>query len=275
MDSILLTIPEDEYHNATREGKYLSSHMMIDFMRDPLMYKQKMDGTIVQEETASMTIGRATHTLVLEGKDKFLGEYTVSDGLINPKNGEFFGKATKAYKEWLAVQPLPIVSTNEFALMQNIQRSVWTHKEAEAILNNGYAEKVIRFDIDGEPCQARYDWIDLDRGIVADLKTCENLDTFSRDAIKYGYIEQMAFYRKGAKAHGKLINNVFLIAVEKTAPYRCGVFAIAHAALDLAEEKIIAAVGNLKKCRETNIFPTYFEEIRTLDYPAYIYGNNN
>lgn len=275
MNDKILTIPAAEYHQATKEGKFLSSHMMIDFLRDPLLYRQKMDGTIVREETAAMTMGSATHTLILEGRTVFDGEYMISDGPTNPKTGEVFGKATKAYKEWLAVQDKAVVSTNEFALMSNLQRSVWTHAEASSILSAGMAEKVIRFCIAGEPCQARYDWLDFDRHLIADLKTCENIDTFGHDAVRYGYIEQMAFYRIGANAIGEKIDNVFLIAVEKTAPYRAGVFSICEGALDLAENKIVDGVLRLKDCRSSGTYPTGFEKIRFLDYPAWVYGNEN
>jgi hypothetical protein len=56
-----------------------------------------------------------------------------------------------------------------------------------------------------------------------------------------------------------------MIAVEKKQPFRCGVWRIAETALDFAETENAAAIERLKKCRSENIWPTGYEEIRTLD----------
>lgn len=270
-NEFLLTIPEGEYHQATREGKYLSSHMLIDFLRNPQKYKAELDGEIVREETPAMALGSATHKLILEGKEAFDAVYDVTDGPLNPKTGEPYGKMTKAYRDWLAVQPKPVVCENDYALMENLQRSVWKHCGAAEILGQGVAEKVVRFQIGGIDCQARYDWLDLERGIIADLKTCEDLDNFARASVTYGYIEQMAFYRRGIVANGGKVDSVFLIAVEKAAPYRTGVFYVKPEALAYADSLIDNGVAALADCRNTGVWPTHYENVRTLDYPAYFY----
>ena len=89
----------DEYHQAARDGKFLSSHLLGDFRKSPLLYKKKMNGEIEPTESAALAVGRAVHTLVLEGRGKFDEEFMVSDGPVNPKTGEPFGKLTKAYRE--------------------------------------------------------------------------------------------------------------------------------------------------------------------------------
>lgn len=267
----LLTIPAEEYHNDSKTGKYLSSHLLIDFMKSPAIYAGKLDGSIENDATDAMFKGTATHTLILEGKVAFDKAYIIDDGLINPKTGEPYGRNTKNYREWLAVQEKPVVSKNEFALMQNLFVSVKTHKEASRILAQGVAEKVVRFEIRGTRCQSRLDWVDLERGILADLKTCENIDKFARNAVDYSYFEQMAFYRMALAYHGTKPKAVYLIAVEKTNPYRCGVFLVAPSALDRAEQRIDAAVAELQMCKRINSWATRYETIRTLDLPKWIY----
>ena len=101
-------IPAEEYHQAARDGKFLSSHLLGDFRKCPRLYVKKMNGEIEPIESAALAIGRAVHVLVLEGRAKFDEEFLISDGPVNPKTGEVFGKLTKAYKEWLAAQRLPV-----------------------------------------------------------------------------------------------------------------------------------------------------------------------
>ena len=81
-------IPADEYHQAARDGKFLSSHLLGDFRKSPLLYKKKMNGEIEPTESAALAVGRAVHTLVLEGRSKVDEEFMVSDGPVNPKTGE-------------------------------------------------------------------------------------------------------------------------------------------------------------------------------------------
>ena len=92
----LVDVPADEYHEAARRGQYLSSHLLGDFRRSPRLYHKKMTGEIEPEDSAAFLMGRAVHTLVLEGRGKFDEEFLVSDGPVNPKTGETFGRTTKA-----------------------------------------------------------------------------------------------------------------------------------------------------------------------------------
>ena len=98
----IVDIPADEYHEAARRGEFLSSHLLADFRNCPRLYRKKMAGEIEPTDTAAYQIGRALHTLILEGRSKFDEEYLISSGPTNPKTGEPFGKTTKAYREWLA-----------------------------------------------------------------------------------------------------------------------------------------------------------------------------
>ena len=59
-----------------------------------------MTGEIEPGDSSAYQTGRAVHTLIFEGRAKFDAEFLISDGPVNPKTGECFGKLTKAYKEW-------------------------------------------------------------------------------------------------------------------------------------------------------------------------------
>lgn len=193
----------------------------------------------------------------------------MSSGPVSPKTGEPFGKLTKAYKEWAAAQKRPVVSSEDYGFMLKLRTSVWLNPVANSLLEHGFAEGTIRTQINGEPCQIRMDWCNPDfngKCVIADLKTCENLSFFESDARKYGYPEQLAFYRRVfAEASGGIHPEMYFIAVEKREPCRCGVWKLTDVLLDQANTENLNAIGRLKECRRTATWPTLFEEERILD----------
>lgn len=258
-------MPADEYHADARAGKYLSSHLLGDFRACPLLYHRKMSGAIKPQDSAAYQIGRAVHTLILEGRRRFDEEFTISDGPINPKTGEPFGRATKAYREWAAAQRLPIVSGEEFGFMTKLQQSVWLHPQAGELLRDGRAEGTIRVNYNGEPCQIRMDYFNPACGII-DLKTCDNLTYFESDARKFGYANQLSFYREVFRiASGGEAPDVWIIAIEKREPYRCGVWKLTTELLDQAKTANERAMELLRECRIQNTWPTGYEETRIMD----------
>jgi hypothetical protein len=63
-----LTISADEYHEASRSGQYMSSHLLADFRESPELYRRKTSGEIAEAESPALTLGRAAHCLILEGR---------------------------------------------------------------------------------------------------------------------------------------------------------------------------------------------------------------
>ena len=268
--SFFAHIPANEYHQAARDGKFLSSHMLGDFRRSPLLYKKMMNGEIEPAESAALAVGRAVHTLVLEGRGKFDEEFLVTDGPVNPKTGEPFGKLTKAYKEWAAAQTKDVVSGPDFAFMSKLRESVWAHPVARELLDDGIAEQTVRAHYCDEPCQIRMDWFRADydgRPIICDLKTCETLDYFEGDARRFGYPQQMAFYREVLKAasDGAVEADCYLVAVEKREPMRCCVWKLTDGILQSCAVENERAIAELRECRRENTWPTRTEDMRVLD----------
>ena len=266
-------ISADEYHQDARDGKFLSSHLLGDFRKCPLTYHQKMTGVIPPQDSAAYWIGRAVHTLVCEGRAAFDREFLVSDGPLNPKTGEPYGKLTKAYKEWFAAQRLIPVSTTDFGFMVKLQSAVYLHPVATRLLEDGWAEGTIRTQMAGEPVQIRIDYFNPnftdemngERGTIVDLKTCDNIDYFESDARRYGYIYQLGFYQETLALACGTKFPAHIIAVEKRAPFRVGVWRIASDALENATAANYRAISRLKECRYQNIWPTGYEETRVLD----------
>ena len=265
----IVDIPADEYHQAARDAKFLSSHLLGDFIACPQLYHKKMTGEIEPGDSAAYAIGRAVHTLILEGRAKFDEEYLISSGPVNPKTQEPFGKTTKVYKEWLAAQKRPIISSEDFGWMTKLQQSVWCHPLANALLDKGRPEGTVRTSMQGEPCQIRMDWFNPcyeGKPTIVDLKTVADISSFDRDALRYNYDGQLGFYREVFReASDGIAPDVFIIAIEKREPYRCGVWHLTPELLDQAAIKNSRAIERLRECRRTNTWPTGYEDMRVLD----------
>lgn len=269
--SYLLTVPASEYHQATKENKYTTSHRLNLFRKCPALYKKTIDGEIVEGDTAAFEFGRATHVLILEGKEKFDAEYMVSDGPTNEKTGKPYSKVTKAFTEWAAKQTKPVVTTADYEMIDKMREAVHAHKAAADLLSSGIAEATVRTEWNGEPVQSRLDWFDPERGVLVDLKTCADIDKLGFDIRDFGYVHQMAFYGsvlRRAGYQGPL--RICLVAVEKKEPYRVSVCEFFPVTLNDANDSDPGTkwgpgndqmIAELQNCRLSGVWPTRYEEI--------------
>jgi len=260
--SFLLQETEAQYREKAKE--HLTSHQLADFRKCPALYLKKKQGLVKDEDRPAYLLGRAAHTLILEGRDKLEKEYAFG-GPINPKTKAPYGSATKAYAEWATAQGKPVLTDEQLALVISLAGGVRAHTGACELLAKGRAEGVIRAEYGHMPCQARLDWFNPTAGIV-DLKTCDDLTWFEADARRFGYAHQMAFYREvAAKLLGCPVP-VHMIAVEKKEPFRCGVWKLAEQTLGYAARENLAALVRLKACAESGVYPTGYEESRLFDF---------
>ena len=252
-----------EYHARSRSGEFMSSHLLADFRESPALYHKKVTGEIEDKDSSAFVIGRAAHCLILEGRKAFDRDYVVSDGPINPRTGEAYGRTTKAFAEWAATQDREVISGKDFGFISQLQTSVWLHPVANDLLAHGVSEGVVRTNYCGVPCQIRMDWFSPEHGLV-DLKTCDQLKWFESDCRRYGYIHQLAFYRAIIRQVTGETVPVKIIAVEKNEPFACGVWKLGEEMLDLVELSNQKALLHYRECCATGNWPTGYEEIRTI-----------
>ena len=257
----LIREPADVYH--AKAGENLSSHLLAEFRRNPLLFHKKELGLVQDQDRPAYVLGRAAHVLILEGREAYEQAYAFG-GPINPKTGQPFGSRTKAFQDWAEAKGKPVLDDDQAALIESLSASVRAHKHAAALLADGVAEGVIRAEYCGVPCQARLDWLNPERGIV-DLKTCDNLDWLQMDARSYGYVYQLAFYRSLAATLTGQRLPVYMIAVEKREPLRTGVWRMSEEVLGLAQKENEEAIARLIACREKDEWLTGYEDIRTYD----------
>lgn len=260
--SPLIHEPAEMYH--ARAGEYLSSHLLADFRKCPQLFHQRRLGIVEDADRPAYLVGRAVHTLTLEGRDRFDQDFAVG-GPINPQTGAPFGPTTKAFAQWAASHGKDVLTEAQYALVSSMAASVRRHDLASSLLADGVAEGVLRADYCGVACQIRLDWFEPHQGIV-DLKTCDDLTWFEADARRFGYGHQVAFYRAVLAQVLGVSMPVHFIAVEKREPYRTGVWKVSDDTLTAAQRENEAAIERLKRCGETGVWPTGYEECRVFDY---------
>lgn len=262
--TVLKSEPATEYH--AKANDYLSSHQLIDFMSCPYLYHKKRSGLIEDRDSPAYLIGRAAHTRILEGVEVYEKEYAIG-GPINPSTGKPYGNTTKKFIEWQEVQQKPVLPFDKSELIASMNTGVRMNDYACELLEVGKAEGVVRAEYCGVPCQIRIDWLNPDLGIV-DLKTCDDLTWFEADARRFRYQYQLAFYRSVlSKVIGDLVP-VYIIAVEKKEPFRCGVWRIDEQSLDFARATNESGIARLKTAKADDKWPTGYEELRFMTFVA-------
>ena len=260
---ILIEESAEAYHSQS--GQFLTSHLLADFRRCPLLYHRKRQGLVSdREDCPAYLVGRAAHTVILEGDEAFHQRYAVG-GPVNPRTGLPFGAGTKAWACWAQAQGKEVLTAEQYEQVLRMSGSVAQHAEAQKLLAEGAAEGVVRTHYCGHWCQIRMDWFEPHQGIV-DLKTCDDLTWFEADARRYGYAHQLAFYRAVLAQVIGLYMPIHLVAVEKKEPYRCGVWRVGPEVLAAAQKENEAALDRLQACLISDKFPTGYEETRQFDY---------
>jgi hypothetical protein len=260
---VLRAEPAEEYH--AKAGEYLSSHQLLDFMACPWLYRKKQLGLVEDIDTPAMLVGRAAHVRILEGRDAYESRFAFG-GPINPKTNKPFGSKTKAFAEWAEGQGKPVLSHDNIELIEQMASGVAMNDEAVDLLLYGRSEGVIRTTYCDTPCQSRLDWVHPHRGIV-DLKTTADLTWFENDARRRRYHNQLAFYQAVLAQVIGQFPPVYLIAVEKTEPFRCGVWRVGDNTLAIARQENEEAIRRLRRAWEIDAFPTGYEVVRILDFP--------
>lgn len=276
-------VEEDSaYHDIAKRGLAVSASALKVFRKSPRDYQaQYLRGEVKRSESPALVIGRAAHALILEGVETFEKSFVMVEdldeefGFINPKTGSAYGETTKAWKEAKAkldeVHPgTTIISREVWEDCQGMAASVRKHPLASRMLEVGDPERVFRQKVNEELFyrQSRIDFVaDVGSGgiVLVDLKTTDDLSTFDRKAWKFGYPEQLAFYkdlfcRTTGSTPGQI--DVLIVAVEKKAPYKVAVANLPHSILQVLQnrnEEHIAQLAQLFNSEED--WPTGYEGI--------------
>lgn len=249
---MIVTDPED-YRNSDA----ISFSKLKVFEQCPYLYwKRFVAKTIAPTEpTKAMWIGTATHCLILEGAEAFASRYVSKpetyESEKGPKVWNANAKICEAWEDNQRALGREVLTKADSDLIFRMREAVQSNEDAVKLLApGGSAEIAIRLSHEGGMVvQGRIDWINYHINVVVDLKTIECLDDLPREIERRYYYRQLAFYR-GLASVQFVSRNMFaprcaIIGVEKTEPFRCGVYYLRNDLLDAGEDANTASLMKL------------------------------
>ena len=235
-------------------------------------------GKTPRKDSLNFIIGRAFHTITLEGLGAFNARYAVSPNI---------NKRTKAGKEEFAAfeqenKDKEILSKDDCILINEMAEAVLCHPIAREMLDGGLSEETLIWH-DEETnilCKSRPDKVPYKgKGILIDLKSTSSCDPrkFAYSCKDYGYLRQAGMYLEGATltSEDSTIYNVFaFITCEKTPPYRVEVFTPDGEYLRWGAYEFHRLLRKEEVLRKTRRYPNFDNDgVFTLEMPAYLKGD--
>lgn len=253
------TLTSSTYYQDTAR---VSKSQLDALNRSPLHYWHRYINPDYQPQiTPALTFGKLFHTQLLT-PDQFETNYIVNDA----------DKRTSAYKDakrhadaaWLT-----IVSGDDLLQVQTMIDSIKNHPLASKLLAMaGEAEKIIEWTSGQTLCKSMIDKYIPGLNLVIDFKTTDDASPsgFLRSVKKYRYHVQGAFYSDAVKSLTGTAPDFILIAVEKSEPHPVAVYHLNPDAIEQGRAEYLANLQTLQTCRETNNWPSYSNELLTLNF---------
>ena len=251
---------EQEYRSAPGVNK----STLWNLRRSPAHYKYFLDNP--PEDTPSMKIGRAVHSLILT-PDLYGEEFAVLPEGIDRRT-----KAGKEEYESFMQQNTgkEILSFMDAAMIENLANAVKNCPDAADLLKGTEREKPFFWsDDNGIRCKCRMDAVTTGR--IVDIKTAQDADTdiFTREAMRYGYHVQAAHY---IDAYYKTIASKtpewYFIVIEKTDPFCVNVLKADIGFLDYGFIVRQELMKKLIECEKANSWPSY--GVNEICLPAWV-----
>lgn len=261
-DDGVYDISNDEYHDSSG----FSRSALIKLSKSPYHFWYEYISGLCKkkEQTPSMIIGTAFHTLLLE-PHKFEEEICVA-----PKIDRRTAKGKEDYERFLNDSlGKTILNQEQFEKVKSMASFVNKHSIVKDLLDGCRMEKSIYWtDLDtGIQFKVRPDaWLPT---IVVDIKTTSDIsiNRFGYSAQEYGYYLQAGMTYEALKSLGILMDAFVILAVEKEEPYAPAVFNMSQKAIQYGIDQFTYFKKILAGCLEKNEWPGY--KIQELDISEY------
>lgn len=263
-------LSSDNYHN---DKSSISRSSLLDFSRSPYFYwaNHINPDRPPKESTDAMEFGSAFHTMILE-PELFNENYVVKPEAVLLKDvGREAYDNYKAHVEKLALTNKIILSSQDYSTLVAMQVAVYSNEDAKGLLEGAIYEQSYfwKDKATGLMLKCRPDI--LHANMIVDLKTVASAEerVMQREVFDRGYDTQAAMMRDGIfETTGKRIDNFILLCVEKKYPFCIGIYILDEEVINRAETRYKDLLVELKKCKETNEWPSY--PIATISLPKWL-----
>lgn len=253
-------MPAPDYHAIDALSASGAKHLL----RSPAHYLAQKEKPM--EPTASMRLGTAVHTMILEPEK--------AD--IEIARAPKVDKRTKVGKETIELferehQGKLILDADVFDKAAAIAEAVAKHPVARDLLKDGQAETSMLWKAyDGLPCKARFDYYRGD-GIV-DVKTTQDAspEAFARSIASFKYHMQAAHYLQGYReVTGWDADYFTFVAVESEPPYAIGIYRLDEASLQTGRMLMEKAAMAFRTAADPVQWKGYARDIETISVPSW------
>lgn len=257
---------QSDFDYRREEGVNQSSLKKI--LESPAHYQAALKTKLIP--TPAMEMGTALHCLTLDGQEAFDRQYVKKpDGInLSTKEGKEW-KASLGRKKALSEGGKDDPWGSVIGMANSLSKlAYFDPAQPDYIKHN---EVSIYWEWEGVPCKARLDRVDLEAGIVLDLKTTDSVDPdlFTKKVVGLGYDFQLAAYLNAAEAaFGKPFKFLF-VAVERKAPYTVALFEADEEMVAEGKRKFDKAIRLYKECEASGEWPNKPAMIHKLSYPSW------
>ena len=222
--------------------------------RSPAHYLESFqDG---RSSTMSMRIGSGTHGLLL-GK-----EVVLYPGKV--RNGKVWDAFEKEHAERGAV----ILNAKELAKATAMNAAVRAHETANRVLfcEGTVHERTILWEQMGRKCRTTPDAASIRHLVEVKTTKCADPARFVRDAMFAGYHAQLANQADALEyQNGIRPKDVYVVAIENTAPYVVEVFRLTPNALEQGARLNRLWLERALSCEAAGTYPGYSQCISDFD----------
>lgn len=227
------------------------------------------------ETTSTMLLGTCAHLLVL-------GPRSGAKPVLKYPGKTRQGKAWDEFKS--ANEGAEILTAPEWERAERIAEAVLSDPIARDRLDGAKLEVPITWEESGIKCSTS--GIDIVQAkAIGDFKTTPSTfpEAWQRHAFKMLYPQQLAWYRRGARANGLDVSNgLFLLGVETKAPYEVVDLELTESMIDFADRSVSMWLKKLRSymlsCpdpRRVTDWPGYAASPVTWDLPAHLQDDDD
>jgi hypothetical protein len=240
-----------DYH---ADRKYLSSSVLKTILVSLEAYKtQYIDGIAkVFGNRNALDLGSLIHSLILEPE------------LVNESYNFFpgFRKAGNDYENFIAnLAPervnLPVISGAQNAEAQKLMAAYYRNKVALKVMSSVVCEQTICGTLHGVPIKVRFDAVDVEAGIIWDVKTTAwpgEVESFKQTMADLNYPLSGALYCAMAEQYyGKPFRFGYIV-ISKKDPVSCHVYLTSKATAAAGDLQVKKACAKYLKAKETNVW---------------------
>jgi hypothetical protein len=220
-------------------------------------------------DTTALRIGKAAHTLFLEGEAEATKHFAVM-----PAEMTLAQNAGKAFRAQAEGEGKMLIRHSEWAKAQAMAAMMAAIPRFRAAFSVGRPEVTLVWQDEetGVWCRCRPDFLVDDVTHLPELKTCRSAaqSAFERAIDEYGYHIKAAHIMEGCRVLGLGEPKTFTHYVVESEPPHCwAIHTLPRETIEFAEVQRRAALRTFARCLERNDWPGYPEHVQETGLPRY------